>query len=70
MGLFKDKSDAVENAIKVHNRIFSTERPEVEYARIVKLIKGSFPYRNIDMEENYRRFNWSQLSMENLQKFK
>ncbi|MGC8652284.1 MAG: winged helix-turn-helix transcriptional regulator [Candidatus Micrarchaeia archaeon] len=63
MGLFRDEQDAMEHAIGAHLRVFSQEKPEIERARVTGIIKGSYPFRNLDIEANYTRFNWSKLDL-------
>ncbi|MGC8670094.1 MAG: winged helix-turn-helix transcriptional regulator [Candidatus Micrarchaeia archaeon] len=63
MGLFKNESDAMENAINAHKNIFNQEKPEIAHAQVTGLIKGRYPFRNLDIKTNYTRFKWSMLDM-------
>lgn len=60
IGLFGDKADAVKNAITAHKEIFNQENPDIRYAKITGVVKGSLPFRNIDIKANYTRFKWSE----------
>ena len=60
IGLFEDRSEAIKNAIEAHKNIFSREYVDIKHARITGLVKGSYPFRNLDITENYTRFKWSE----------
>lgn len=58
IALFNDKQEAIKNGITAHRRIFSEEHVEIKYAQITDVIKGSYPFRNIDITKNYNRLLW------------
>lgn len=60
MALFEDREKALRDAIEVHKQIFNKEDVDIKYARIVGLVKGSYPFRNLDIVNNYTRFSWSE----------
>jgi DNA-binding Lrp family transcriptional regulator len=64
MGLFSNRADAVKNAIIAHKNIFNQENPEIKYARVTGIVKGTLPFRNIDIKNNYTRFRWSEADLE------
>ncbi len=58
IGIFQNKEEAVEFAIKSHKEIYSEENIQIKYARVTGLVKGLYPFRNLDMIEHYRKFEW------------
>ncbi len=58
--LFDSRSAAVKGAVEAHKEIFSQEHVDLKQARIVGVIKGSYPFRNLDIANNYTRFKWSE----------
>lgn len=64
MGLFDNKTDAVKNAVIAHREIFNQENPDIKYAKVTGIVKGAFPFRNIDIKSNYTRFKWSEADLE------
>lgn len=66
VGLFNDEEDAIKGAIKSHISIFEKEHVNIKYARIVGLLKGSYPFRNMDIHSNYNRFNWNNIQNDKL----
>ncbi len=66
IGLFDNESDAKKNAIKAHKNIFNQEKVEIKYARIIGIVKGSYPFRNIDINLNYTRFKWNEEGLNNI----
>ena len=63
IGLFEDRADAMKNAIAAHKSIFTQEDPDIKHARITGIVKGSFPFRSIDIKSNYTRFRWSEADL-------
>jgi len=60
IGIFDDKRDAMEHAVKAHINIFEKENVDIKKARIVGLVKGSYPFRNMDINADYTRFQWGE----------
>jgi DNA-binding Lrp family transcriptional regulator len=58
MGLFDNKKDALENSIEKQKEIYRAENYEVKYAKIIRPLKGIFPFRNLDIRENYNVVKW------------
>ncbi len=58
IALFEDEKTARRDGIAAHSRVFNEERVKMSTARITGVVKGSYPFRNMDMEKNYRRFQW------------
>ncbi len=58
IGLFDDEKDAIEHAINAHYEIFDKEHVAIKRARITGLLKGNYPFRNMDIVSNYRRAPW------------
>jgi len=61
VGLFEDEKDAMEHAIKAHQQIFEKENASIRKARVISVLKGSYPFRNLDINTEYRRYNWNLL---------
>ncbi|MDE1851253.1 MAG: AsnC family transcriptional regulator [Candidatus Micrarchaeota archaeon] len=59
IALFDDKKAAIKGGIVAHKSIFNQERVHMKSAEITGVIKGSYPFRNLDMMSNYRRFRWN-----------
>jgi len=59
VGLFEDEKDAMKHAIKAHQQIFEKENASIRKARIISVLKGSYPFRNLDMNAEYRRYHWN-----------
>ena len=60
IGLFKDRADAIRNAITAHKKVFSQEHPDIKHARVTDIVKGSYPFRSLDITSSYTRFRWSE----------
>lgn len=60
IGLFRDRADAVRGAISAHKQIFNQEHVSIRHARIIGIVKGSYPFRSLDIESNYTRFKWNE----------
>ena len=58
MALFENETVATKDGIKAHKRIFNEENVAIKSARITSVIKGSYPFRNMDINANYQRFKW------------
>lgn len=58
MALFEDEKVARRDAIVAHKTIFNEEKVRISAAQVTDVLKGSYPFRNMDMENNYRRFKW------------
>ncbi len=58
--LFDDRPSAITGAIEAHKSIFYQEHVDIKHARITGIIKGSYPFRSLDMINNYTRFRWSE----------
>jgi hypothetical protein len=56
---FDNETVAKRDAINAHRNIFSEENVKIKSAKITDLIKGHYPFRNIDIEKNYTRFKWN-----------
>ncbi|MDE1823672.1 MAG: Lrp/AsnC family transcriptional regulator [Candidatus Micrarchaeota archaeon] len=61
VALFDSESVAISDGIKAHKRIFNEERVHLKSAKIIGIVKGVYPFRNLDINNNYRRFTWSKL---------
>ncbi|MGC8710378.1 MAG: winged helix-turn-helix transcriptional regulator [Candidatus Micrarchaeia archaeon] len=59
MGAFEDRKTAINSAIKAHMRIFDKEEVSIKHAQVVAAIKGSYPFRNVDIKKEYTRFQWN-----------
>jgi DNA-binding Lrp family transcriptional regulator len=60
MGLFENRAAANKGAIAAHREIFNQEEVDMKTARITGLVKGSYPFRNLDIVNDYTRFKWSE----------
>ena len=58
IGLFDNETTALENTAKKHAEIYKTEGFEEKHARIIKSLKGYFPFRNLDLKEHYNVVKW------------
>lgn len=58
VGLFDNKTDALDKAIKKQKEIYRLENYEEKHARILRPLKGILPFRNLDVRENYNVVNW------------
>jgi DNA-binding Lrp family transcriptional regulator len=54
LGGFENEEEAFKNAIDVHRQIYEEDNPVIEHAKIVGMVKGSLPIRNIDMQRNFK----------------
>ena len=59
IGLFKDRREAMESAIRKHKTIYQKDKVEIKHARIVKVLKGILPLRNLDTKTNYMVVRWT-----------
>ena len=57
IALFDDKKSA-DKSLHAHCEIFNQENVNMKRARIADVIKGTFPFRNLDMDRNYTKFRW------------
>ncbi len=65
ISLFDSYASAMKDAIKAHKEIFNQENVKIKHARILDIVKGSYPFRNVDIYSNYRRFKWSTSALGN-----
>jgi DNA-binding Lrp family transcriptional regulator len=59
IGLFNSRKEAMQKAIRKHKEIYEKDALEIKYARIVKVLKGMLPFRNLDIKTNYMVVRWS-----------
>ena len=60
IGLFDTEKTALENTIKKRKYIYKNEGYEEKHAQILRPLKGVFPFRNLDIKENYNLVKWEQ----------
>ena len=58
LALFENEKEAEERALLEHSRIFSKENVQIVHARVTKIVKGEFPFRNLDIKDNYVVIKW------------
>lgn len=58
IGLFNNKNDAVQRVIRQHKIIYERDSLDVKYARIVRVLRGLLPVRNLDIKNNYIVIRW------------
>ncbi len=58
MGCFEDEKAAQENGPGAQRKFFKEDIPTIYFGRIIKVIKGFLPYRNIDVRKNYQILKW------------
>lgn len=58
IGIFNSRAEALRSAIEKHRRIYERDRIEIKHARIVKVLKGMLPLRNLDIKTNYLVVKW------------
>lgn len=58
MGLFSDRKEAMREVVRKHKRIYETDALEIRHARVVKVLKGLLPFRNLNIKENYLVVRW------------
>ncbi|MCL5239112.1 MAG: AsnC family transcriptional regulator [Candidatus Marsarchaeota archaeon] len=58
MGIFNGKSEALRNAVNKHKKIYERDKVAIKQARIVKVLKGMLPLRNLDIKTNYLVVKW------------
>jgi hypothetical protein len=58
LALFENEKEAEEGALIEHSRIFSKENIGIVHARVTKIVKGVFPFRNLDIKSNYVVIKW------------
>jgi len=49
----------MKHAINAHKQTFEKENVSIRKARITSVLKGSYPFRNLDINAEYRRYNWN-----------
>ncbi len=59
IGLFADRKEAMQKAIRKHKIINQKDQVEIKHARIVKVLKGLLPLRNLDIKTNYVVVRWT-----------
>ncbi len=58
IGVFGDRKEAMQKAIRMHKKIYQKDNVEIKYARIIKVLKGLLPFRNLDTKTNYMVVRW------------
>ncbi|MDE1834008.1 MAG: AsnC family transcriptional regulator [Candidatus Micrarchaeota archaeon] len=58
LGHFDNEGSAIKNTIIAHKEIYKENNPTLSTGRIVKVIKGDVPIRNIDLAKDYNSVNW------------
>lgn len=58
IALFNDKKEAFERVIKKHKIIYSRDSVEIKSVRILRAVKGLFPFRNTDIKSEFRVIRW------------
>lgn len=58
IALFEDEKVARKDAVVAHKSIFNEEQVKMSTAEVTSVVKGSYPFRNMDIEKEYRRFKW------------
>lgn len=56
--LFYKEEDVIDS-INMHRRIFQKDNIDIIYAKITKVIKGSLPFRNLEIKANYLPIEWN-----------
>jgi DNA-binding Lrp family transcriptional regulator len=60
IALFETEKEAFSNTVKKRKEIYRNEGYEERHARILRPLKGIFPFRNLDIKENYNLVKWEQ----------
>jgi DNA-binding Lrp family transcriptional regulator len=55
---YRDRKYGLEHSLEAHNRIYAIDKPEAVSATIIGTIKGTMPFRYLDVKEAYNTTNW------------
>jgi DNA-binding Lrp family transcriptional regulator len=58
LATYVNKKYGMAHSLLAHNRIYATDKVEVNSAEVVRTLKGRLPLRYIDVKTNYDETNW------------
>ncbi|MCL5430571.1 MAG: winged helix-turn-helix transcriptional regulator [Candidatus Marsarchaeota archaeon] len=58
MAISNTEEEAMDSVIDMSKEVLMMDNPVITHARIVKVIKGLLPLRNLDIKRNYMKIDW------------